>query len=268
MLHFPKSSKVSREQTMPLASFAQQFIQYNPDLAISKWLQQPEGQKALQEIERVSWIHQLSPAHLAELGDTTATAPAPDTPPASSATEDNDIYVICLMDLKLNYADSTVKPKILELLGFRGLMRYSIFVARRPHPDKPLQAWIRYVNPSTQKDTYCSTPWLSEAELEARIYPQGRSLKEVYDGLVRQILGLEQKHEQNQNTGSDEITVTKPLPKHRDLHIDLRITDLESKIAKLEKKCRKEVQLNKKFAIRDKIRALKAELTALRSSAE
>ena len=63
-------------------------------------------------------------------------------------------------------------------------------------------------------------------------------------------------------------TDTKPLPKHRDLHIDLRITDLESKIAQLEKKCRKEVQLNKKFAIRDKIRALKAELTALRSSAD
>ena len=48
----------------------------------------------------------------------------------------------------------------------------------------------------------------------------------------------------------------------------LTITDLESKIAKLEKKCRKEVQLNKKFAIRDKIRALKAELQDLRASAE
>ena len=268
MLHFPESSKVSLEQTMPLAAFAEQFIQRNPEQAISKWLQQPEGQKALQEIERVSWIHKLTPEHLAELGEKTTTAPAPDTPPASYEAEDEDIPVICLMELQLNYADSIVKPKILELLGTRGPMRYSLFVARRPNPDKPLQAWIRYVNPSTQKDTYCSTPWLSEAELEARIYPQGHSLKEVYDGLVRQILGLEQKHEQNQNTGSDEITVTKPLPKHRDLHIDLRITDLESKIAKLEKKCRKEVQLNKKFAIRDKIRALKAELQDLRASAE
>ncbi|HIX56976.1 MAG TPA: DUF4391 domain-containing protein [Candidatus Anaerobiospirillum pullistercoris] len=268
MLHFPESSKVSLEQTMPLASFAQQFTQYYPEHAISRWLQQPDGQKALQEIERVSWIHKLTPEHLAELGEKTTTAPAPDTPPASSEAEDENIPVICLMELKLNYADSIVKPKILELLGTRGPMRYSLFVARRSNPDKPLQAWIRYVNPSTQKDTYCSTPWLSEAELEARIYPQGHSLKEVYDGLVRQILGLEHKHEQPPTARTDESTDTKPLPKHRDLHIDLRITDLESKIAQLEKKCRKEVQLNKKFAIRDKIRALKAELQDLRASAE
>lgn len=266
MLHFPESSKVSLEQTVPLASFAQQFIQYYPELAISKWLQQPNGQKAIQEIERVSWIHQLTPEHLAELGDKTAAAPAPAAP--APEVEGDDISVICLMELKLNYADSIVKPKILELLGSRGPMRYSLFIARRPHPDKPLQAWIRYVNPSNQKDTYCSTPWLSEAELEERICPIGHNLKEVYDGLVRQILGLEYKNEQNQNTDSNETTVTKPLPKHRPLHIDLRITDLESRIAKLETKCRKEVQLNKKFAIRDKIRALKAELTALRSAPE
>ena len=77
MLHFPESSKVSLEQTMPLAAFAEQFIQRNPEQAISKWLQQPEGQKALQEIERVSWIHKLTPEHLAELGEKTTTAPAP-----------------------------------------------------------------------------------------------------------------------------------------------------------------------------------------------
>ena len=88
MLHFPESSKVSLEQTMHLAAFAEQFIQRNTEQAISKWLQQPEGQKAMQEIERVSWIHKLTPEHLAELGEKTTKAHAPATPQATYETEE------------------------------------------------------------------------------------------------------------------------------------------------------------------------------------
>lgn len=96
-----------------------------------------------------------------------------------------------------------------------------------------------------------TSPWVTLSDLSLKV--EGQSLPRIYDNFVAQISGI---GEHKAGTIADIVSLKK------------QIASLEAEIQKLEKKMRKEPQLDKQLDINKDIKARRLELNALRKELE
>lgn len=110
------------------------------------------------------------------------------------------------------------------------------------------QAWIGYKeatatgNNAFKIGRYYHTDWLPEDELQFHV--EGLSVDSVYENLVRQVAG-----DRLQTDTGEELQVSIERDEHRH--------QLEKQIAALEKKLKKEKQLNRRMEINNQIKKIK-----------
>ena len=120
--------------------------------------------------------------------------------------------------------------------------------------DGQYQAWTAYKEASRagssafQVGTYYHTDWLPESELPLKI--DGLNLDQVYENFVRQIAG-------------DALRTERAETLKDSVERDARRQKLQKKIAALEKKVRREKQLNKQVQLNAELKQLRKELEEL-----
>lgn len=156
---------------------------------------------------------------------------------AGDAVTEIEVFEIRLNTPQLSEAilrqiDKAIPYHILFILSFEG----------------KAQAWIGYkeTTPSSahafKVGRYYHTDWLPEAELQLRV--EGLSIDAVYENLVRQVAG-----DILQTDTDEELQVSIERDEHR--------RQLEKQITALEKKLKKEKQLNRRMEINMKLKELK-----------
>lgn len=116
------------------------------------------------------------------------------------------------------------------------------------------QAWTTYKeavlfgNNAFKVGTYYHTDWLEETELPLKI--DGLNVDKVYENFVRQIAG-------------DALQTEKQESLKESVDRDNRRQELQKQIAALQKKVRKEKQLNKQIQLNTDLKKLKKELEDL-----
>ena len=116
------------------------------------------------------------------------------------------------------------------------------------------QAWTTYKeavlsgNNAFKVGTYYHTDWLEETELPLKI--DGLNVDKVYENFVRQIAG-------------DALQTEKQESLKESVDRDNRRRELQKQIAALQKKVRKEKQLNKQIQLNTDLKKLKKELEDL-----
>ncbi len=116
------------------------------------------------------------------------------------------------------------------------------------------QAWTTYKevvlsgNNAFKVGTYYHTDWLEETELPLKI--DGLNVNKVYENFVRQIAG-------------DALQTEKQESLKESVDRDNRRRELQKQIAALQKKVRKEKQLNKQIQLNTDLKKLKKELEDL-----
>jgi hypothetical protein len=120
--------------------------------------------------------------------------------------------------------------------------------------EEQMQAWIGYKEQSQggtkafKPGTYYHTEWLNANELSLRL--EGLNMDSVYEGFIRQIAG--EKLEDRAN-GDLKAAVTRDEQRQK----------LQTEIAALEKKIRREKQFNIQVTLNGELKRLKKELEGL-----
>ncbi len=160
---------------------------------------------------------------------------------AGEAVTEIEVFEVRLNDLQLDEAvlkqiDKEIPYHILFILTFDGRA----------------QAWIGHKSAAASGSSafkvnrYYHTDWIPENEIDLRI--DGLTLDAVYDNFVKQVAEL-QGEEWNANCGAAE-NVAQSLAREK----------LKKQIAALEKKMRREKQLNRQMEMHAELKKLQIEL--------
>ncbi|OLU37270.1 MULTISPECIES: DUF4391 domain-containing protein [Erysipelotrichaceae] len=182
------------------------------------------------QIRKITWKNKLSPATI--------------NLQPSEGIEELEVFEIQLNSNTINEAilrtiDKSIPYHILYVLEYEG--KYQIWI---PYKEKS-------ANGSYKTDLYYHTDWQNEDDLKLTI--NGLTMRELYEGLVRQIAkdAIEKDDSQTSSNLKDSIERSK------------KKKDLEKKIAKLQAQVRKEKQFNKQVELNGKLKKLKKEYEKL-----
>ena len=120
--------------------------------------------------------------------------------------------------------------------------------------DGKYQVWTAYKEAATSGNnafkvgTYYHTEWLEESELPLKI--KGLNIDKVYENFVRQIAG-------------NALQAEKMESLKESVDRDVRRQNLQKQVAALQKKVRKEKQLNKQVQLNTELKKLKKKLEDL-----
>lgn len=172
---------------------------------------------------------------------------APSTINVASGTDVNELQVfeIALSQRSLDEAvltqiDKEIPYHILFILSF----------------EEEYQAWISYKEDAAsgsnafKVERYYHTDWMAEEKLKEILKIEGLSIDAVYENFVRQIAG---EALGNDNAESLKESVEK----------DEKRKELEKQIAALQKKIKKEKQLNRQMELNGELKKLRKELEAI-----
>lgn len=209
------------------------FTEFNRRIPKQKFYEKPEFPPALRRIfanriQAVYWRNKLAPATIRL--------------PAGKYVSEIEVFEIQLnaphpdKDI-LKQIDRVIPYHILFVLTFNGRV----------------QAWIGYKEAAAsgafKTGRYYHTRWMPESELHLGI--DGLDMDAVYENLVRQIAGGDLQ------TDSGE-------PLKESIERDEKKKQLESQIAALENKIRREKQLNRQMEINAELKKLKKEFSVVR----
>lgn len=182
------------------------------------------------QIKKIIWKNKLSPATI-------------------NLQPSEDIEELEVFEIQLN--SSMIDEAILRTIDKS--IPYHILYALEY--DGKFQLWIPFKEKSGtgayKMGLYYHTDWQSEGDLKLTI--NGLTMRELYEGLVRQIAkdAIEKDDNQTSSNLKDSIERTK------------KKKDLEKKIAKLQAQVRKEKQFNRQVELNSKLKKLKKEYEQL-----
>lgn len=182
------------------------------------------------QIKKIIWKNKLSPATI--------------NLQPSEGIEELEVF-----EIQLN--TSTIDESILRTID--KAIPYHILYALEY--EGKFQIWIPFKEKSTtggyKTGSYYHTDWQSEDDLKLTI--NGLTMRELYEGLVRQIAkdAIEKDDDQTSSNLKDSIEKTK------------KKKDLEKKITKLQAQVRKEKQFNRQVELNGKLKKLKKEYEQL-----
>ena len=172
---------------------------------------------------------------------------APSTINVASGTDVNELQVFeialsqrSLDETVLTQIDKEIPYHIIFILSYEG----------------EYQAWISYKEDATSGNNafkvgrYYHTDWMAEEKLKEILKIEGLSIDAVYENFVRQIAG---EALGNDNAESLKESVEK----------DEKRKELEKQIAALQKKIKKEKQLNRQMELNGELKKLRKELTLI-----
>ncbi len=182
------------------------------------------------EVESILWKHKLSPG-TTNLGST-------------SDIQEIQVFEITLKQENLSREvleniDRVIPYPILFVLIYRERIMLSMAYKERNKTDE---------NRMVIKDYY-STQWLNPQELQLDIL-SGLTLKDVYDNILKQLLPIVGKMEED----LEEL-----------IEFSQRVEHLEKEIGSLEKRMGREKQFNKKVDLNIRIQGLQKELEELKN---
>lgn len=193
----------------------------------------PALKEGFKSIKTVHWRNKLSP-------DTINLEPG-------ESVKELQIFEIKLSEPEINEAvlkqiDKQIPYHILHLVEYDG--KY--------------QAWIAYKETGKGSnafvvDQYYHTDWLPEAELPIKL--EGLNLDSVYENFVRQIAGDKLAKAETEKPESLKETVDRTN----------QIQKLEKQIAALQKKIKREKQLNKQMEMNAQLKQLRKELEEIKN---
>lgn len=217
MLGLPKSTELNRR--IPKQKFYD-----NAQLT-------PAVKKAfVDQIKKITWKNKLSPATI--------------NLQPSDEIEELEVFEIQLNSNLIDEGilraiDNSIPYHILYVLEYEGNS----------------QVWIPFkeksANGSYKTDLYYHSDWQSEDALKLTI--NGLTMKELYEGLVRQIAKDAIEKDDSQTSSNLKESIERSKKKK----------DLEKKIEKLQAQVRKEKQFNKQVELNSKLKKLKKEYEQL-----
>lgn len=217
MLGLPKSTELNRR--IPKQKFYDN-AQLSPTIK----------RAFVDQIRKITWKNKLSPATI--------------NLQPSEGIEELEVFEIQLNTNAINEAilrtiDKAIPYHILYVLEYEGKS----------------QIWIPFkeksANGSYKTDLYYHSDWQSEEDLKLTV--NGLTMKELYEGFVKQIAKDEIEKDDSQTSSNLKDSIEKTKKKK----------DLEKKIAKIQAQVRNEKQFNKQVELNGKLKILKKEYEQL-----